>query len=102
MNNKNKPTYTQKIGSVNACETMALFDKDNNIIGRCFDTPNAFAYACVLSDKVIKGKAYYKYFGDDEATIRERNSEDNKERMRMFNLMSQEEKDKMEKYITFS
>lgn len=54
---------TLKLGSVNPCNVLSLCDGKGKVIGECFDTPNAFACACYLNDKVEYGKAYYEFFG---------------------------------------
>ena len=48
-----------KLGSVNPCALLYLYNKDNEEIGTCLDTPNNFAVACMLNDNVQYGKAYY-------------------------------------------
>lgn len=53
----------KQITSINPCEILFLYDKNNNNIGSCLDTPNAFAYACFLNDNVVKGVANYHLFG---------------------------------------
>ena len=68
----------KKIGSINPAMPMALYSKRGRIVGWCMDTPNSFACACQMSDKVFKGIANYPGFGE---TIRLRDSQDNQERM---------------------
>lgn len=53
---------SNKLGSVNPCNMTILLDKNGSDIGRCLDTPNSFAVACMLSNKVVYGKTYYQYF----------------------------------------
>ena len=53
-----------KLGSVNPCALLYLYNKDNEEIGTCLDTPNNFAVACMLNDNVQYGKAYYQFFGE--------------------------------------
>lgn len=60
-----KKNISLKNISINPCEILFLYDKDNNNIGNCLDTPNAFAYACLLNDNVVKGIAKYTYFEDN-------------------------------------
>lgn len=67
--------------SINPCEILYLYDKDNNNIGNCLDTPNAFAYACLLNDKVVKGIAKYPYWEDN---IRLANDQDIIDRINTF------------------
>jgi len=35
----------QKIGTINATTTAIIYDKNNKVIGKTIDTPNAIAYA---------------------------------------------------------
>lgn len=72
---------TKKVGSVNPCNVLMLFDAKGNEIGKCLDTPNAFAIACYLYDDISFGTAYYQYFG---RTQRNRNDSDTAERIEMF------------------
>ena len=55
----------KKIGSINPCNTLFLYDIDNKCIGTCLDTPNAFAYACSLRNNIVKGIAIYAHFEDN-------------------------------------
>ena len=68
-------------GSINACGKLALYDANNNIVGYCLDTPNAFAKKCVENPNIVKGVAHYQYFAPE---IRLRDDEDNIDRMRMY------------------
>lgn len=58
----------KKLGSVNPCNMMALYDKKNIIIGSCMDTPNNFAVACLINPNVTYGKTYYQRFGEEIRT----------------------------------
>ena len=69
------------LGSVNASGTATLFDKNNHVVGYCFDTPNAFAAACILNKEVIKMETFYQYFGK---SVRTRNNKDIQERIKML------------------
>lgn len=70
-----------KIGSINPCNMCALYNDQNKIIGQCIDTPNAFAYACVLNNNIVKGVARYQFFGDE---CRYKNNNDIMERINIF------------------
>ena len=63
-----KMNITRKLGSVNPCGMTMLYDKENNLIGSCMDTPNNFAVACLINAKVAYGKTYYPCFGEDIRT----------------------------------
>lgn len=80
---------TKKLGSVNPCNMLSLCNKNGRIIGECFDTPNAFACACYLNDKVEYGKVYYEFFG-----LSMRYRQDYSEQIAMYGR--QAEKDNME------
>lgn len=67
--------------SINPCEILFLYDNLNNLIGNCLDTPNAFAYACILNDNVYKGVANYTYCEDN---IRYANDSDIIDRINAF------------------
>ena len=60
---------SKKVGSVNPCNTMALYNDKGEQIGYCLHTPNNFAVACIINKNVSYGKAYYELFGE---TIRKR------------------------------
>lgn len=83
----NNSRTTKKLGSVNPCANMSLFDKDGKLLGYCMDTPNSFAVACLANKNVSYGKAYYQMFAD---TVRYANDVDIQERMSMY--------DKRDKY----
>ena len=72
-----------KLGSVNPCVLLFLYDKDNKEIGTCLDTPNNFAVACMLNDNVQYGKAYYQFFGE---TIKQRKDKDTLEEINRHKL----------------
>lgn len=42
---------------------MTLFDAQGRMIGKCLDTPNNFAAACVLCEDIAYGKVHYEFFG---------------------------------------
>ena len=69
------------ISNVNPCNVLSLYSADNKCLGYCLDTPNAFAYACFVNDKIKKGVAKYPLFDD---TIRYADNEDIKGRISMF------------------
>ena len=71
----------KKLGSINACNLLTLFDKDNKVIGNCLDTPNAFAKCCANNKHIVKGVAHYQLFGD---TIRLRDDSDIQDRIKMY------------------
>lgn len=75
-----------KLGSVNPCNMMTLYDVNNNYIGECLDTPNNFAVACLINDKVEYGKAWYQYFGE---VIRSRHYEDISDRINIYKKLSE-------------
>ena len=80
-----------KLGSVNPCNMLFLYDKNNNT---CLDTPNNFAVACMLNDNVQYGKAYYQFFGE---TIKQRKDKDISDRISVYQkLVSLENKDTLE------
>lgn len=56
----------KKVGSVNPCNLMFLYDKNDNQLGTCLDTPNNFAIACILNKNVHYGVAYYPLFGTNK------------------------------------
>lgn len=70
-----------KIGSISPCNMCALYNDQNKIIGQCLDTPNAFAYACILNNNVVKGVAHYQYFGEE---LRFVNCDDIQNRIKVF------------------
>ena len=83
-----------KLGSVNPCNMLFLYDKNNKEIGTCLDTPNNFAVACMLNDNVQYGKAYYQSFGE---TIKQRKDKDILDRISVYQkLVSLEDKGTLE------
>ena len=83
-----------KLGSVNPCALLFLYDKNNKEIGTCLDTPNNFAVACMLNDNVQYGKAYYQFFGE---TIKQRKDKDILDRISVYQkLVSLEDKGTLE------
>lgn len=82
----------KKIGSVNPCNLLVLTDNQDKQIGTCLDTPNNFAVACMLNDKVCKGKAHYQLF---KTECKYRNDDDIQERIKSYekfkdNILKQE------------
>ena len=82
----------KKIGSVNPCNLLVLMDKYDRQIGTCLDTPNSFAVACIMNDKVCKGKADYQLF---KTEYRYKDDKDIKERIKSYekfkdNVLEQE------------
>lgn len=71
------------IGCVNAAMPMALYTKRERLIGWCVDTPNSFACACQMDERVFKGVAVYPHFED---TVRMRSDSENQDRMKMNHL----------------
>lgn len=63
----------KKIGSINPCNCLGLYNNLNQHIGECLDTPNAFAFACAINPNVFKGVAHYQFFGN---TYRYANEDD--------------------------
>lgn len=83
-----------KLGSVNPCALLYLYNKDNEEIGTCLDTPNNFAVACMLNNNVQYGKAYYQFFGE---TIKQRKDKDISGRISIYQkLVNLEDKDTLE------
>ena len=71
------------LGCVNPCGICFLYDKKNNLVGECLDTPNNFAAACKIDSRIHKGVTHYQYFGDNE---RFANDEDIQSRIKWLNL----------------
>lgn len=67
-----------KIGSVNPCSVLYLYNENGKCIGECLDTPNCFAVACLVNPLVMSGKAFYEHFNE---TLKEREDKDIQERM---------------------
>lgn len=92
----------KKIGSVNPCNMMFLFDKNGKEIGTCMDTPNSFAVACVMNSRVAYGKAHYQFFG---TTVRKRDEKDNLDRVATYRNRrfesTKEEYDRLKQYVNF-
>ena len=86
--NNKKLDYMKKIGSVNPCNTLFLYDIHNKCIGYCLDTPNAFACACFLNKTIMQGVANYCYF---ENKIMLSNDVDIISRKSMFEKLSKYE-----------
>lgn len=74
-----------KIGSVNPCNILYLFNFQNKCIGYCLDTPNAFACACSINNSIMKGVANYSYF---DYNIRLSNDVDIIDRQKMYKNLS--------------
>lgn len=70
-----------KIGSVNPCNMCSLYNNLNERIGQCIDTPNAFAYACIINPNVFKSIAQYQFFGTEYRYV---NEDDIKDRINIF------------------
>lgn len=79
-------TYN-KIGSVNPCNILHLYNKNNEIIGHCLDTPNNFAIAIILNPNsdIVKGIAHYAICKNHN--IYNINDNDIKERINTYHLL---------------
>lgn len=73
-----------KLGSINPCEKLLLYDKNKKLLGECLNTPNSFAVACYINNNIAYGRAYYQFFDDN---IRKRNDKDNIERIDMLHAL---------------
>ena len=87
----------KKIGSVNPCNILYLYNLKDECIGYCLDTPNAFACACAINNSIIKGVANYAYFNDE---IKLSNDVDIMSRKSMFTKLSKN--DLLEKMKLFN
>lgn len=76
-----------KIGSVNPCNIMYLYNKHNEIIGHCLDTPNNFAMAVIINpdSDIVKGVAHY--IGYKTPNTYHINDDDIKERINTYHLL---------------
>lgn len=49
----------RKLGSVNPCGMLDLYSKRGKYLGYCLDTPNCFAAAIKMNDKISYGMTVY-------------------------------------------